>query len=67
MSKAYTTRQGDMWDLISYRCYGAESGMKTLMEANASYISTAVFPAGVTLIVPDYEKPTTSVLPPWRR
>lgn len=67
MSKIYTTIQGDMWDSIAKRCYGDEAGMNVLMAANPEYISTVVFSAGVTLIVPDYTKPAVSALPPWRR
>lgn len=66
MSK-YTTEAGDMWDVIAKRVYDDEAGMNTLMEANTDYAEVVVFPAGVTLTVPDWEAPTTSLLPPWRR
>lgn len=67
MSKTYTTIQGDMWDSIAKKCYDDEGGMNVLMAANQEYISTVVFPAGITLTVPDYEKAAVSSLPPWRR
>lgn len=67
MLKTYTTVQGDMWDSIAYKCYGDEAGINVLMDANEDYIDTVVFPAGVTLAVPEYTKPVTSTLPPWRR
>ena len=67
MLKTYTTVQGDMWDSIAYKCYGDVAGINALMDANEDYIDTVVFPAGVTLTVPDYTKPVTSTLPPWRR
>ena len=67
MLKTYTTVQGDMWDSIAYKCYGDEAGINVLMDANEDYIDTVVFPAGVTLTVPEYIKPVTSTLPPWRR
>ena len=67
MLKSYTTVQGDMWDSIAYKCYGDAAGINALMDANEDYIDTVVFPAGVTLTVPDYTKPVTSTLPPWRR
>lgn len=66
MSK-YTTVQGDMWDSIAKRVYDDEAGMNTLMEANTEYVEVAVFPAGVSLEVPDWEAPTSNLLPPWRR
>lgn len=66
MSK-YTTVQGDMWDTIAKRVYDDEAGMNTLMEANTEYVEVAVFPAGVSLEVPDWEAPASSLLPPWRR
>ena len=67
MLKTYTTVQGDMWDSIAYKCYGDESGINVLMDANETYVDTVVFPAGVVLAVPEYIKPVTNTLPPWRR
>lgn len=67
MSKIYRTVQGDMWDSIAKSCYGSELGMNALMEANHQYIGIVVFPAGIELTVPEYSKPETSNLPPWRR
>lgn len=65
--RKYTTKQGDMWDLIAKRCYDDESGINVLLDANEAYTDIVVFPAGIELVVPDYEKPVTSLLPPWRR
>lgn len=56
-----------MWDSIAYKCYGDESGINVLMAVNETYVDTVVFPAGIVLTVPEYEKPVTSTLPPWRR
>ena len=67
MLKTYETVLGEMGDSIAYKCYGDEAGINVLMSANEEYIDTVVFPAGVTLTVPDYTKPVTSTLPPWRR
>lgn len=66
----YVTRQGDTWDLISYRLYpelGKEMCVDKLIEANSQYIDMVIFPVGVTLTVPDVEVPETSNLPPWKR
>lgn len=65
--RKYTTAQGDMWDGIAKKCYGTEDGMNVLILANEKHVSTVIFPAGIVLDVPDYEKKLTSVLPPWRR
>lgn len=67
MSKTYETIQGDMWDMIAYKLYGRESCMKELLEANEEYRDTAVFPAGIVLVVPEASIPTSKNLPPWKR
>ncbi len=67
MSKTYVTSQGDMWDSISYKLYGTETGMNALLEANQDRADIVVFPSGVVLAVPDYTPSATENLPPWRR
>lgn len=67
MLKTYTTQQGDTWDYIAYKLYGSELGMNALMEANSKYKCVVVFSANTVLNVLDYEAPSTSILPPWRR
>lgn len=67
MTNTYTTTQGDMWDLIAKRLYGAEASLNVLLEANQQYADIVVFPAGIVLEVPKYTAPVTSMLPPWRR
>lgn len=67
MPDSYTTIQGDMWDGIAMKIYGAESGMNALLNANPAYYTVVVFPAGVVLSVPEYVQPATHNLPPWRR
>lgn len=67
MSSTYKTIQGDTWDLISYRVYGDESHMSTLIEANEKYLDIAVFPQGTILTCPDIEPTGVTFLPPWRR
>ena len=42
MSSTYSTVQGDMWDLISYRVYGTEKYVKNLLEANPQYRNVVV-------------------------
>ena len=68
--RKYQTQQGDTWDLIALRMYpkvGAEKLMNILIEANADYVDTVIFPANIILDVPDVDTPVVSVLPPWRR
>ena len=65
--KPYITVQGDMWDSIAYKCYGDEAGINELIKANEAYIDMVIFPAGIVLSVPEYAKPVTNTLPPWRR
>ena len=63
---SYKTVQGDMWDSIAKTVYGTEAGMTKLLEANEDYREIVVFPAGVTIKIPDYEPPKEDHLPPWR-
>ncbi|WP_302357371.1 tail protein X [uncultured Megasphaera sp.] len=67
MSSIYSTIQGDMWDLISYRVYGTERHVKDLLEANQAYRDVVVFPAGVQIVCPEISTAGSSVLPPWKR
>lgn len=67
MLKTYKTIQGDMWDSIAYTLYGTEKAMNVLLEANQQYKDFVVFPAGVTLSVPEFEEQASYELPPWRR
>jgi phage tail protein X len=63
-----TTRQGDTWDMLSYRAYGDEHHMHKLIAANIAYRDTVIFPYGVVLDVPMVEKTITAEdLPPWKR
>ncbi len=69
MPDVYTTKQGDTWDLISFRAYGSEGYMHKLIECNPSYAHITVFPSGVQLQLPEITKPVREAnnLPPWRR
>ena len=67
MATTYTTRQGDMWDIIAKKLYDDENGMNTLIQANPAYVDTVIFSSGVVLTVPDYETDeSTTDAPPWR-
>ena len=68
--RTYTTKQGDMWDLIAYLMYpdvGAEMCMSVLIEANPEHRTVSIFPAGVMLNVPEVDIPVFTSLPPWKK
>ena len=69
MASTYETSQGDTWDLIAYRKLGACSRMKELMNANYEYRDYTVFPAGITLALPDVDEAEAACLdlPPWKQ
>lgn len=62
----YTTKQGDMWDMIAFNVYGNEYKMHYLMNANPKHVETVIFQAGVTLKVPKLFVSETTNLPPWK-
>lgn len=64
--RTYTTKQGDMWDVIAARELGSSSYMGPLIMANLSKCSYFVFPAGVTLVIPELEASNNASNPPWR-
>ena len=66
----YTTKQGDMWDMIAISQYGSVSYVDTLMMANTKYIGTYLFPSGIVLDIPEIDEDdetSSSVLPPWKQ
>lgn len=67
MAKTYTTVQGDTWDLIAYRFYGAEKYMRYLYEANWTYADVLVFSSGTVLTIPDLPEETDEDAPFWRQ
>ncbi|MBU2701690.1 phage tail protein X [Sporomusaceae bacterium BoRhaA] len=63
----YTTKQGDMWDMIAFKVYGDEYKMHYLMDANKEHVETVIFPAGITLMVPTLSTSQKTNLPPWKQ
>jgi len=64
----YTTREGDMFDMISMREYNEERMSHHIMAENPDFIDTVIFPAGVTLVIPRFDFINTpETMPPWRR
>lgn len=68
MDNAYTTKSGDTWDLIAFEKMGSCRYMDILMNTNREHVQTAIFPAGVTLVIPSVPKNgRVKSLPPWKR
>lgn len=68
MTKTYTTKSGDMWDLIAYNELGSCKYVTKLFDANRKYANVAIFSAGTVLNLPEIDENTTvKTLPPWKR
>lgn len=67
MSGSYITVQGDTWDMIAYRKLGSTDYTDQLVSANLEHVGTLLFPAGVTLRLPEIEEKPNANLPPWKR
>lgn len=65
--RKYKTKQGDTWDLIAYNELGGERYTHLLIEANFKYRDYVIFPANITLELPEINTPTAALLPPWKR
>ncbi len=63
----YTTIAGDMWDGIAYKTMGNEVYTDKLMKVNQKFRHLVVFPAGITLSIPDVEAEVSPQLPPWKK
>ena len=63
----YTTKQGDMWDLIAYKVYGSEEYVTFLMQANLPLLDIFIFDAGTVVNTPELpEQPVVTTAPAWR-
>ena len=67
MSGSYTTVQGDTWDMIAYRKLGSTDYTDQLVSANLEHVGKLLFPAGVTLRLPEIGSKPNANLPPWKR
>lgn len=67
--RIYISIQGDWWDMIAIRVYGAQRGnehlMYRLLEANYPLREISNFPAGIAVVVPTIEVKTEIPLVPW--
>lgn len=71
MPKTYVTVQGDLFDTIAKKELGDEHYVHRLIEENFEYRNVLIFPAGVSLILPDITAEDSAQiseeLPPWKR
>lgn len=67
MAETYRTIQGDTWDMIAKRVYGAERHLDFLMANNYSLLDYFVFPAGIEVKAPELPEDIVSDLPAWRK
>ena len=61
----YTTKSGDMFDLIAYRELGSCDYTEKLLNVNRAKLRTLKFKAGEEIILPDITQDKISKLPPW--
>ena len=67
MPDAYTTAQGDTWDMVAFRVYGDETLADRLMAANPEHRMTVIFSANATLTLPKLQpRRSGAPLPPWK-
>ncbi len=65
--RTYTTVQGDMWDSIAYAQLGDVAHTDKLINANLQYREYYIFPAGITLVLPEIPERVSNTLPPWKQ
>lgn len=63
----YITAQGDMWDSIAYTQLGSTDYTDRLINLNTQYRDYYIFPAGITLELPEVAAKPPNTAPPWRK
>lgn len=63
----YITIQGDTWDIIAKRVYGDEKKLDILMRNNMDLLQYVIFPAGVTVSIPEISSTEYQDWPAWRK
>lgn len=67
MAGTYKTIQGDTWDMIAKKVYGAEKHMDFLMEHNFPILDYFIFPAGIAVNIPELPEEKAIELPAWKK
>lgn len=66
MATVYKTVAGDTFDIIAYQQYGDETKADKIMEANPELLDYFVFPANVSVVIPELDTTESTVpMPPW--
>lgn len=63
----YITIAGDMWDGIAYKTLGDDAYTDKIIKQNPEHRRCFIFPAGVTLNIPEPDERISAGLPPWKR
>lgn len=63
----YKTVQGDTWDMISKKVYGAEKHLDHLMRNNFDLLDYFIFPAGILVKTPSLPDRGNAGMPEWRK
>ena len=66
MAAVYKTIQGDTWDMVAKKVYGAEGHLDYLMAHNFDLLDYFIFPAGIEINTPDLPLEQEEDLPAWR-
>lgn len=66
MAAVYKTIQGDTWDMVAKKVYGAERHLDYLMAHNFDLLDYFAFPAGIEVNTPDLPLEQEEDLPAWR-
>lgn len=66
MAAVYKTIQGDTWDMVAQKVYGAERHLDYLMAHNFDLLDYFIFPAGIEINTPDLPLEQEEDLPAWR-
>lgn len=63
----YITIQGDTWDMISFKAYGASKYIGLLMENNYDLLGIFLFSARIEVNVPELPEEEENDIPDWRK
>ena len=66
---SYVTKDGDRWDMISYRFYNNPNLYEEIIKANPKVSQEPVLESGIKLKIPVLEESVTIQfeLPPWKK